>query len=384
MCEIISYFCFVKLTLKIKLLPTDEQAVLLLNTIKEANTVCNTISDVAWEKRIFNNFKLHHQVYHSYRATFKLSSQILVRCIAKVADAYKLDKRVKRVFRPLGSIGYDSRIMTYKPNDIVSLWAIGGRIKIPFVCHNRNYLPYIKGEADLVYKKGKFYLFQTVDVPEEDIQDVEEFIGVDMGLIEIAALSNGKTFNSKKLNDYREKRQKVRSSLQSKGTKGCKKVLKRLSGRERTTATIINHTISKQIVQLAKSEGKGISIEDLNGIRFSANKKGRKFRTRVGKWSFNQLRQYILYKSILNGVPVVLVSPRYTSKTCSNCHHIGNRKGKVFECNNCGNNMDADINASKNIATLGCSVNNSEKSSMYSCALHYLDLKPTPSLCVGG
>ena len=143
-------------------------------------------------------------------------------------------------------------------------------------------MPYIKGEADLVYKKGKFYLFQTVDVPEEEVKDIEEFIGVDMGLVELATLSNGKSFNSKKLNDYREKRQKVRSSLQSKGTKGCKKVLKRLSGKERTTSTIINHTISKQIVQLAKSEGKGIAIENLKGIRFSANKKGKKFR-RISK-----------------------------------------------------------------------------------------------------
>lgn len=260
---------------------------------------------------------------------------------------------------------------------------MGGRIKIPFVCHNRNYLPYIKGEADLVYKKGKFYLFQTVDVPEEEVADVETFLGVDFGLVSIATISNGKEFNSKKLQDYREKRQKVRSSVQSKRTRGSKKLLKRLSGRERTTASIINHTIAKQIVQIAKEENKGIAIEDLKGIRFSSLKKGKKFRTRVGKWSFNQLRQYISYKSILNGVPVVLVNPRYTSKTCSNCHYIGNRKGKVFECNNCGNNMDADINASKNIATLGCSVNNSEKSSMYSCALHYSDLKPIPSLCVG-
>ncbi|MCC6817995.1 MAG: hypothetical protein IT245_03780 [Bacteroidia bacterium] len=172
-----------KLTLKIKLLPTNEQANLLLETMKEANTVCNAISDVAWENKIFNNFKLHHEVYHRYKATFKLSSQILVRCIAKVADAYKFDKKTKREFRPLGSIGYDSRIMTYKPNDIVSLWAIGGRIKMPFVCHNRNYLPYIKGEADLVYKKGKFYLFQTVDVPEEEVKDIEDFIGVDFNYI---------------------------------------------------------------------------------------------------------------------------------------------------------------------------------------------------------
>ena len=373
-----------KLTLKIKLLPNEEQADLLLETIKETNAVCNAISEVAWSKRIFNNFKLHHEVYHSYKATFKLSSQCLIRAIAKVADAYKIDKKVKRTFRSLGSIAYDSRIMTYKPDNIVSLWCIGGRQKIKFVCHNPSYLPYIKGEADLVYKKGKFYLFQTVDIPEEDIDDVESFVGVDFGLVSIATLSNGKEFNSKKLQDYREKRQKVRSSVQSKRTRGGKKLLKRLSGRERTTASIINHTIAKQIVQIAKEENRGIALEDLKGIRFSSLKKGKKFRTRVGKWSFNQLRQYISYKAILNGVPVVLVNPRYTSKTCNKCHHIGNRKGKVFECNNCGNNMDADVNASINIATLGAIVNLPEKSSMYSCALHYSDLKPIPSLCVGG
>jgi IS605 OrfB family transposase len=277
--------------------------------------------------------------------------------------------------------------MTYKPNDIVSLWAIGGRIKIPFVCHNRNYIPYIKGEADLVYKKGKFYLFQTVDVPEEDIEDVEEFIGVDMGLIEIAALSNGKSFNSKKLNDYREKRQKVRSSLQSKGTKGSKKVLKRLSGKERTTSTIINHTISKQIVQLAKSEGKGVAIEDLKGIRFSANKKGKKFRTRVGKWNFNQLRSFLAYKCLLNGVKLIDVPPAYTSKMCHNCLHIGNRQGKKFTCNNCNSVFDADENAAKNIALLGTNyVNSPEKPSMLYCQVHsFLGLKPIPSLfSVGG
>ncbi len=373
----------VKLTLKIKLLPTDEQANLLLDTMKEANAVCNAISDVAWERHIFNNFKLHHETYHAFKASFKLSSQVLVRCVAKVADAYKLDKKVKRVFRPLGSIGYDSRIMTYKPNNIVSLWAIGGRIKIPFVCHNPNYLPYIKGEADLVYKKGKFYLFQTVDVPEEEVKDVENFLGVDFGLVSIATLSNGKEFNSKKLQDYREQRQKVRSSVQSKRTRGSKKLLKRLSGRERTHASITNHTIAKQIVHIAKEENKGIAIEDLKGIRFSSLKKGKKFRTIVGKWSFNQLRQYISYKAVLNGVQVVLVNPRYTSKTCSNCHHIGNRKGKVFECNNCGNNMDADVNASRNIATLGSVVNQSERCDMYSCTVHYSMSKAHPSLVDG-
>ena len=119
-----------KLTLKIKLLPTDEQANLLLDTMKEANAVCDAISDVAWQEKILNNFKLHHRTYHAYKATFNLSSQMLIRQIAKVADAYKLDKKTKRTFKPLGSIAYDSRIMTYKPNNVVSLWCIGGRQKI--------------------------------------------------------------------------------------------------------------------------------------------------------------------------------------------------------------------------------------------------------------
>jgi len=372
-----------KLTLKIKLLPTDEQANLLLETMKEANTVCNAISDVAWQDKIFNNFKLHHKVYHSYKSTFQLSSQMLIRQIAKVADAYKLDKKTKREFRPLGSIAYDARIMTYKPNNIVSLWCIGGRQKINFVCHNPAYFPYIKGEADLVYKKGKFYLFQTIDVPDEDIEDVDEFIGVDFGITDIIVTSDGIKHSAEWINSYREHRQKVRSSIQRKGTRNSRKLLKRLSGKERTTATIINHTIAKSIVNSAKEQGKGISIEDLTNIRFTSKRRNKKFRTKLGRWSFGQLRSFLTYKAALNGIKLVAVEPRYTSQTCSSCFHIGKRGNKVFKCVNhkCKVDVvDADFNAAQNIALLGVSVNNPEKSTMY-CSLHSLSgLKPITSL----
>jgi len=379
-----------KLTLKIKLLPTDEQADLLLETIQETNAACNAISDVAWSKRIFNNFKLHHEVYHPYRATFKLSSQMLIRSIAKVADAYKLDKKTKRTFRPLGSIAYDARIMTYKPNNIVSLWCIGGRHKISFVCHNPSYLPYIKGEADLVYKKGKFYLFQTVDVPEEDVSDVEEFIGVDFGLTDIIVASDGVNHSADWLNAYREHRQTVRSSIQRKGTRNSRKLLKRLSGKERTTATILNHTISKSLVQSAKEQGKGIAIEDLTNIRFTSKRRNKKFRTKLGRWNFGQLRSFLEYKSLLNGVQLVVVEPRYTSQTCSCCKHIGKRTNKVFKCTNQNcevDVLDSDYNASINIASLGRAyVNHAEKSNDMCCSIAhvYSGLKPIPSLCVGG
>lgn len=359
-----------KLTLKIKLLPDKDQERSLLKTIEEFNVVCNEISNVAWNNKTFNTYKLHHLCYHRIKSSFNLSAQLVVRAIAKVSDSYKLDKKTKREFRLRGAVTYDSRIMTYL-KDIISLSTIDGRIKIPFVCHRPDWIPYIKGEADLICRKGKYFILQTVEFPEEKIKDFEKFIGVDFGLTDLAVTSDGKKHSAEWLNNYREKRQRVRNSLQSKGTKGAKKLLKRLSGREKTTATIQNHTISKSIVTSAKEQEKGIAIEDLTNIRFTSNRRGKKFRTKLGKWNFSQLRSFLTYKSLLNGVPLVVVEPAYTSKTCSICKCIGKRNNKLFQCKNCGNNTDADFNASINIATLGDAINHPEDSAMY-CSLHSL------------
>lgn len=364
-----------KLILKIKLLPSKEQYDLLVTTMKDANAACNAISNISWDCCIFNQFKLHKEVYHHLKATTNLSSQIIIRCISKVSDSYKLDKKRKRLFKPLGSISYDSRIISYKDNDTVSIWSIGGRLKIPFICHNRSYIPFIKGEADLIEKNGKLYIFQTIDIPNKDTEVVESFIGCDFGLTDIITTSDGLRYSSDWINTYREFRQNIRSSIQSKGTRNSKKLLKRLSGKERTTATIQNHTISKRIINNAKLQHKGIAIEDLTYIRFTSNRRNKKITTKMNRWSFRQLRSFMEYKAALNGVKLIIVEPAYTSKTCSNCHHIGTRKNKHFKCDNCGHNEDADINASKNIATLGALVNMPEKSDMYSCSVHYLGLK---------
>lgn len=359
-----------KLTLKIKLLPNQEQEELLLSTIKEANSACNSISEIAFSKRLFNQFKLHKEAYYLIKNNFNLSAQMAVRCIGKVTDSYKLDKKTKRTFKKFGSIAYDSRIMTYKPNNIISLWCVGGRQTIDFVCHNPKYIPYIKGEADLVYKKGKFYLFQTVEVPEEEIKDIESFIGCDFGQTDVVTLSDGTNFNSTQLKKIRKKYTKVRASVQSKGTKSSKKLLKRLSGKESRFVSISNHTISKVIVTMAKAQNKGIAIEDLSYIRKTAKPKSKAMKTELNRWSFFQLRQFLTYKAKLSGVKLVVIPPQYTSKTCNNCNHIGNRNGKSFKCENCGNIADADHNAAKNISAWGQNVNCPEKSTLF-CSLHY-------------
>ncbi len=370
-----------KLTAKVRLLPTAQQSELLLDTLQEANTACNEISRHAFETKTFRQFAIHKDCYHRIKGSFNLSAQAVVRAISKVADSYKLDKRTQRSYRKYGATAYDSRILRYLfDKQQVSIWTTGGRQKIDYVTgkHHAKLLQYQQGESDLAYIKGKFYLLATVDIPDTKEEDFDEVIGVDLGITNLAATDDGQTYAGKDLNDLRACRQRVRSSLQAKGTKDARRVLKRLSGRERTTVRITNHTIAKQIVAKAKAEKKAIAIEDLKGIQDRTNKRrvhGGLRRSQRGlhnRWSFRQLQQFVTYKAQKEGVPVYVVPSPYTSQTCSCCKKIGNRvagrrNGEVFNCTNCGV-FHADVNAAKNIRSWGRSVIRPESSTLY-CSL---------------
>ena len=361
------YISVVKLTAKVRLYPSDEQEGLLFATLREANAACNEIAQHAWENKVFRQYDLHHAKYHAVKASFDLSAQMVVRCIAKVSDAYKLDRKRQRTFRELGSIAYDSRILSWK-TDKVSIWCVGGRQKIPYRTGGSylELLKYQQGETDLAYIKGKWYLLTTCDVPSEEEESFNDVIGVDLGITNIASDSDGNTYSGRELNALRKQREKVRASLQSKGTKSAKKVLKRISGRERTTTKIINHTIAKNLVAKAKREGKAISIESLKGIRQSTNKRLRKSQKGLhNRWSFHDLKLKIEYKAERAGVTVITVPAAYTSKTCSYCKHIGKRSGESFNCTNCGHSDHADVNGAKNIRGWGRIIDRPESSTLF-------------------
>lgn len=366
-----------KLTAKIKLLPTSEQAQSLIKTLTVANEACNFISEGAWKTSTFKQFGVHKLIYYSTKERFGLSSQVVVRCIAKVVDAYKLDKKVQRTFRPTGAIAYDSRIVSYKPlKKTVSIWTVDGRLSVPYVGgeHHERLLQYQQGESDLVYRKGMFYLLATCDLPDEPPREVNELLGVDLGIVDIAVDSDGERFAGADIRKYRKKRSAIRASIQAKKNakaskstiKNTRRLLKRISKKERTTATLINHTISRRLVAKAKASDRGISLEELKGIRERANKRLRRSQKREhNSWAFYQLRSFISYKAGLAGVPVVYIPPAYTSKTCHQCFHIGHRSGKSFTCTNCGVCCDADLNGARNIATVGGVVAHPENSVLF-------------------
>ena len=125
-----------KLTAQIKLNPTNKQSEILLNTLERVNEACNFISEIAWDTKVFGQFKLHHLVYNSVRDDYSLSAQVTIRAIAKVVDTYKLDRKTKHTFRKHGSICYDNRILTYNMvKNIASIWTLEGSQKIPMIIH---------------------------------------------------------------------------------------------------------------------------------------------------------------------------------------------------------------------------------------------------------
>lgn len=344
-----------KLTAKVKLQPTEAQADSLKRTLEVANAACDWISQRAWETKTFGQFTIHKLVYNDVRRLFDLTAQIVVRCIAKVTDAYKLDRKTQRTFKPLGSIPYDARILTWKMDkNEVSIWTVDGRQKMNFVAgdHHKAMLAHQRGESDLCLIDGKFYLFTTCDIDEPTPKDVDEFLGVDMGVANIAVDSDKTVHQGKTIKSVRYRQRQLRRKLQAKGTQAARRRLKKLSGKEHRFATWTNHNISKTIVEKAKDTDRGIAIEDLTYIRDRVTVRKAQ-RATLSSWSFFQLRSFIEYKAQKVGVKVVAVDPRNTSRTCPCCGHIdkANRKTQSnFSCIQCGYSGLADYIAAVNIS----------------------------------
>jgi putative transposase len=168
------------LTLKVKLQPTIEQRLKLLRTMEAFNQACDDISKVAYESKTFNQYRLHHRLYYHIREQYQLPAQLAIRAIGKVVDSYKTERRRLHLFNPYGAITYDERIMRLHGLDEVSLSTLEGRVVVPLRVGGYAMLSQrrIRGQADLLYINGEFYLCLVVEQPEEPPLTPEGYLGV--------------------------------------------------------------------------------------------------------------------------------------------------------------------------------------------------------------
>jgi len=89
------------------------------------------------------------------------------------------------------------------------------RIIIPLVYgeYQKQRFDRIKGQSDLVYRKGKFYLYCTVDLPNTAPVEPLDFLGVDLGVANIASTSDGKRYSGAEIKGIRHRHRRLRASF---------------------------------------------------------------------------------------------------------------------------------------------------------------------------
>jgi putative transposase len=208
------------------------------------------------------------------------------------------------------------------------------------------------GSLKLIKHRGKWYAYISVieDVP---VITAKKKLGCDRGQNNLAVIAPskgfGKFFSGKKVKHKRRYFQKRRNQLQE-----AKKfrALKKWNKKERKWMEAVNHTISRRIVRFAQFHCADVVIEDLEGCR-NTMKQNKKAPSDNGNsrhlWAFYSLEQKLEYKLNLAGLHLIKRPAPYTSKSCSSCGTLGDRKGHHFNCPN-GHYHNADLNASRNLA----------------------------------
>jgi putative transposase len=345
----------------IRLETTDKEKILLLNTMRQYNKAANYVSERAFELKIVDKYQLQKLLYRQIREQFGLTAQLAIRVISKVVEAYKHHRNTKSIFRELGAIQFDQRNLSWKGLDKVSITTTKGRIKLRTKVGEcqRIRANKIRGQADLIYRNGVFYLIAVAGITEELPYDPKETLGVDLGIENIATDSDNQVFKGDKIELIRRRYNRLRTSLQRRGTSSAKRKLKKMSGREKRFKRDVNHQISKTIVSKAKGTTRAIAIENLKGIRSRVTVRHEQ-RSRHNRWSFGQLRQFIEYKARREGVPLYVVEPANTSRECPKCHYIDKRnrpERNIFRCILCRYEAMADFVAATNIAARAANVN---------------------------
>jgi IS605 OrfB family transposase len=360
------------ITLTGKLLPTPEQHQLLLETINQVNAASNWLSPIVREKRTVNKIALQKVVYQELKERFNLPAQYVVRVIARVCNAYKALPKKSRFdkvieFSEFSTIDLDQRLLAFKGIDRVSIAIIRGRLVMPIV-FGRYFAAKIgfrRGHAKLIYRRdiNAFFIAVAADVPEEEMIDPKGWLGVDVGIANIAVDSLGNVYSGKEILEKREHLKELRRTLQRKkalkrklgqDTRSTRCAFNRIRRRERNFVRNITHTIAKRIVADARALSLGIALEDLKGARERITAKVRKRqRYQQSCWAYHLLQQFIAYKATLKGVPVLFVDARYSSQTCPHCgfrHHRNRTSQSEFKCRQCGYSAHADFVAALNLA----------------------------------
>lgn len=349
------------LKVRLDVSPADLQRV--RETISELSQVYAKHVDYALDNKTLAKSKLHDALYSKLVAEHPglptgliQTTRDTVRENLKAIHSNHPKKKWK--IRPekseFSSVRFDARTVTLR-GDQLSFSSIGKRVKaivnVPAWFRER-YPDFKLQSATIRFDRKTNSLMVNLmfkgDITPEKITGTA--LGLDRGLYSLVTTSEGKHYTAQEVRAVRRRYLYTRKKLQQKGTPAAKRLLKKLSGKEKRFMLNYNHIITKELVN--NPAHSIFVLENLKGIR--AKRKGKKLNTWLSQWSYFQLENLLQYKAEGLGKTVVFIDPRYTSQRCNACALIEktNRHKNKYVCKSCGTVEHADVNAAMNIRDL--------------------------------
>ena len=247
------------------------------------------------------------------------------------------------------------------------------RLKIPTLgwvrIKEKGYIPttkdgYMIRSGTVSVKAGRFYVSVLVELPDVNINNnLNEGIGIDLGLKDFAIISNGKTYRNinksaglKKLEKQLIREQRSLSRKYENLKKGestqranIQKQKLKVQKLHHKMDNIRTDYINKIIAEIVKTKPSYITIEDLN---VKGMMKNRCLSKAVASQKFYEFRKRLKTKCDEKGIELRVADRFYpSSKTCHHCGSIRKNlklSDRIYRCE-CGYVADRDLNAALNL-----------------------------------
>ena len=207
-------------------------------------------------------------------------------------------------------------------------------------------------------RAGRWYASLTVEREDKPVANPPKggAVGVDLGVKQLATLSDGTVVENPRYLREAEKKLKRAQQALSRKTKGSNRRAKARAKVARIHAHVANQRLDamhKLTTRLFRKYS-DISVEDLN---VSGMVKNRHLAKSVSDAAFGEFRRQLEYKTARASARLHVVDRWYrSSKTCSKCGSVKAKLSlaeRTYTCDNCGLTMDRDLNAAINILVAG-------------------------------
>ena len=351
--------------IKIQIYPTTEQAVLIDKTFGCCRFVYNnglSVKKEAYEKdkkqiSIYDLIKMLPAQKKENVWLKEVDSTSLQQSLNDLESAYKNFFREQNGFPCFHKKGVKD---SYRTLNAVLLSKRFLRLpKVGPVKLSENIYKKKKIHSVTISKQaGKYYVSLLFDYSPYRINKEKNQVGIDVGIKDLAILSDRTVFENIKTTKKYEKRLSVlqrRLSKKCKGSKNREKAKLKVSRLYQKMANIRNDYLNKITTAITKRYSL-VAVENLNTKGMMKNHNLAKS---ISDCSWGEFINKLMYKGIWYGCETIKIG-RFepSSKMCSSCGCVMDKMPlsvREWTCPHCGTHHDRDLNAAKNILNFALS-----------------------------